>query len=685
MLALLDEKVHDTNTVNNYYILCWEYQYSDENIAIGYAKKGYDLAKKLKWKNGIRKMAHNRANIHYMRDEYQDAVKYNKESIRLAKEMKMEKALGQAYNNLGLNYDALSKYSDALNSYFSALKYYRITKNENGESSTLGNIGNIYISLSDFDNAKKYHKMSQKRAIEKKDTGAIVNSYVNLGLIDERLDLVDSAIHKYLTAMDLSEKSKYKRAYYSICNNLGAAYNRKGEAELAEKYIMIPYEYYKKNHLEYQFALAAGNLGLNARDNGDYPKAEKYLKETKEFAKRTNATEVEKDAVYFLYDLYKIWKKYDLALVEHEEYMRLLDTLNNMDEQKKIADLEASMKVQNKQIADSLNHIQESKEEQLKHDREIEEQKWFTYAGIGIAMIALVFLGLVYRNFRQKKRANILLEEKNSLIQKQKKDVEIQKLIIEEKHKEISDSINYAERLQRSLMASDQLLNSNLKDYFIYFNPKETVSGDFYWAANLKNGQFLLACADSTGHGVPGAMMSMMNMNSLKEAVKEGLMKPNEILDRTRRIIVETLANDGSEEGGKDGMDAALLSFDFKNMKLDFALANNPLWVIRSNELMEFTPDKMPVGKHDKQNISFTHHDLALQKGDLIIVFTDGYADQFGGEKGKKLKYSGLKTILIENANKELSVLKSKLSASFENWRGELEQVDDVCIIGVKI
>lgn len=263
--------------------------------------------------------------------------------------------------------------------------------------------------------------------------------------------------------------------------------------------------------------------------------------------------------------------------------------------------------------------------------------------------------------------------------------------LIAEKNKEINDSINYAQRLQRTLMANDDLLAKNLKEYFIYFNPKEAVSGDFYWAsyvktADAKDGKyFVLVCADSTGHGVPGAIMSMMNMNSLKEVVKAGHSEADDIFNQTRATIIKTLANDGSAEGGKDGMDASLVIFNSDFTKVDFALANNPLWLIRNKELIEFKADKMPIGKHDNQAIPFTKHSLDLQKGDLIYLLTDGYADQFGGEDGKKFKSKSLKNLLESIAHLPMYEQEKNLDTTFETWRGSLEQIDDVCIIGVRV
>jgi len=256
---------------------------------------------------------------------------------------------------------------------------------------------------------------------------------------------------------------------------------------------------------------------------------------------------------------------------------------------------------------------------------------------------------------------------------------------VEEKHKEITDSINYAERIQRALLASKKMLDENLSDYFILFKPKDVVSGDFYWATKLSNNNFVLVNADSTGHGVPGAIMSIVNIASLKEASLQGITSPDLLLNETRRLVIENLKNDGSAEGGKDGMDGSLLSFDFKNNILHCASANNPIWVIRNKELIEIKADRLPIGKHDRDNIPFTLHTLNLQKGDVVYTLTDGFPDQFGGANGKKFKHKQLQNLLLAMANEPMETQKQKLNDVFDNWKENLEQVDDVCLIGVRV
>ncbi|HRH10646.1 MAG TPA: PP2C family protein-serine/threonine phosphatase [Bacteroidia bacterium] len=227
---------------------------------------------------------------------------------------------------------------------------------------------------------------------------------------------------------------------------------------------------------------------------------------------------------------------------------------------------------------------------------------------------------------------------------------------------------------------------------------------EFYWSATLNNGNFALATADSTGHGVPGAIMSLLNITSLEKAI-ETESSPDKILNATRKIIIDRLKKDGSAEGGKDGMDCSLCVFDFKNNKLFVANANNPVWIVRNTDtealevststteasrtsassVIEIKADKMPVGKHDKQVVPFTLKEYELQKGDIVYTLTDGFPDQFGGEKGKKFMSKNLRELLVANSHLPMQEQRSLLEKTFKDWVGDLEQVDDVTVIGIRI
>ncbi|HEX7413633.1 MAG TPA: SpoIIE family protein phosphatase, partial [Bacteroidia bacterium] len=368
---------------------------------------------------------------------------------------------------------------------------------------------------------------------------------------------------------------------------------------------------------------------------------------------------------------------YKAALAEHKLFILYRDSLSNEETQKET--LQSAMQYE----YDKKEAI--SKAEQEKKDAIVQaeehKQKIIIWAVLGGLLIVVVFAGFVVRSLRVTNR--------------QKGIIEKQKHLVEEHQKEIIDSINYAERIQRSFIATKEILDENLtqtlskgdavaQDYFVFFKPKDIVSGDFYWASKLNNGNFALATADSTGHGVPGAIMSLLNITSLEKAI-ETHTQPADILNATRKTIIERLKKDGSTEGGKDGMDAILTVYDFKNNKLIIAAANNPVWIVRGTETIELKPDKMPVGKHDKQANSFTQQEIALQSGDVIYTLTDGFPDQFGGEKGKKFMSKNLRELLSANAHLPMQGQKELLEVTFKNWAGNLEQVDDVTIIGVRV
>jgi serine phosphatase RsbU (regulator of sigma subunit) len=267
----------------------------------------------------------------------------------------------------------------------------------------------------------------------------------------------------------------------------------------------------------------------------------------------------------------------------------------------------------------------------------------------------------------------------------QLKHVELKKAYdaLEEKNKEITDSIHYASSIQSALLPELQTLNEFFSDAFILFKPRDIVSGDFYWIQPLEN-KILITAADCTGHGVPGAFMSVLGISLLDDIVnKNGIVQPAEILSELRAKIIHAL-NQHKEKDKKDGMDMALCLFDFDKQKGYYAGAYNALYIIRNNELEQIKADRMPIGLHIK-NEAFHQHEFDLKPGDQYYMFSDGYADQFGGEKGRKLKSKTFKELLLKNANLSAKAQQEALDQYFEDWRGTTEQIDDVIVTGLKI
>lgn len=251
---------------------------------------------------------------------------------------------------------------------------------------------------------------------------------------------------------------------------------------------------------------------------------------------------------------------------------------------------------------------------------------------------------------------------------------------IEEKQKEILDSIHYAKRIQNTLITNKEFIDKNLPDNFILFLPKDIVSGDFYWATQHEN-RFYLAVCDSTGHGVPGAFMSLLNITFLNEAINQKhILEVDEIFNYTREKLIQNLG----KEGQKDGFDGILICFDWDKKEISFVAANNPPILVTSGELKKLYCDKMPVGQGEKQ-IPFARQYLSAKTNDIIYLYTDGYADQFGGKHGKKLKYKALNEYILSISNEPLKQQHQLLMDRFYQWKGYHEQVDDVCIIGIHV
>jgi len=263
-------------------------------------------------------------------------------------------------------------------------------------------------------------------------------------------------------------------------------------------------------------------------------------------------------------------------------------------------------------------------------------------------------------------------------------EIQHQKDMVEEKNREIVDSINYALRLQQAIIPPVDKIKKYFPDSFVLFKPKDIVSGDFYWM-DVKGDVISIAVADCTGHGVPGALVSVVGANSLNRCVREfALQKPDQVLNKLRELIIETFDTSGQDV--KDGMDISYLSIDIKTGKANWAGANNPLWILRNNEneIQEIKANKQPIGKFESAS-DFTNHEIQFNKGDRIYLFSDGYADQFGGEKGKKLKSSTMKELFVSLKETPMGKQKEQINHTFESWKNSLEQVDDVCVIGVRV
>jgi serine phosphatase RsbU (regulator of sigma subunit) len=478
----------------------------------------------------------------------------------------------------------------------------------------------------------------------------------------------------------MKEEIGDKNGVATLLGNIGIAYGKLKDYPKALDYdfkaLKMAEELGDKNGISRHLS----NIGVLYAEQTKYAEAETYLLDALKIDKEIGVQNGERQVEEFLSNLYEETGQHKDALLHYKNAMVLKDTLFSQENKKQLIKKEMNFEFEKKEIA--------AKAEQDKKDALTAEasrrERLIRYSVIGGLLLMMVIAVIIFRSLRITRKQKAIIDEAYTELDVKNKEIEEQKKIVEEHHKDIIDSINYAERIQRSFIATKEILNENLNDYFVFFKPKDIVSGDFYWASKLNNGNFALVTADSTGHGVPGAIMSLLNVTSLEKAI-ETETQPSDILNSTRKIIIDRLKKDGSAEGGKDGMDASLTIYDFKNKKLIIAAANNPVWIVRGTETIEIKPDKMPVGKHDKDTVSFTQQEIELKSGDVVYTLTDGFPDQFGGEKGKKFLNKNLRELLSANSQLPMNEQKELLETTFKNWVGNLEQVDDVTLIGIKI
>lgn len=603
----------------------------------------------------------------------QKGIDYSVQSYELAKKLNYERIYARICNTQGAIYADMAEVPKALNLYLEGLRYTK-KYNQLGLSSALYNsLGNLYGTTGEMRKAQSYYLLSVD-AYAKGHPGKFpVAAYSNIAGTYTKLDMPDSAMYYINLCLD-----------YHLKNN--------DKSGLANNYISLSEIYYEKKNKEKCLTAAHDAVSVAKEVGDDYTLAHAYVQLTSAldlndknqeafeavnnaimYSKKTGDMPALELATQYLSQLYEKTGDYKNSLKFYKEYKIYQDSSLNKEGIQQVKNAEAKYESEKKQ-----KEIELLGEKQKLNEAESQKRKVYLYAAF-IGIIALAFvLVILYRN-------NLLKQKTNKNLEAFNKEINHQKELVEVKNKEITDSINYAKRIQQSILTSDQYFKKNTTDFFILFKPKDIVSGDFYWALNHEN-KLMVMTADCTGHGVPGAMMSMMGVNFLNEIVNEKkITDPAAVLNQLRKDIVKALNPEGSLTETKDGMDCCLCSFDMSNLKLTYANANNSFYIIRNKEVIISQLNKMPVGAGHNSDALFQDFEIALQKGDLVVSFTDGYADQFGGPKGKKFKYKQLEELLLTHAHLPMNEIKQKLNDTIEAWKGNLEQVDDICLLGIRI
>ncbi len=672
--ALKYQVAKDTNRVVLLGKVGLDFQKSREyEKAINYFNQSAELAKNLYFYVG-EGLAYKRiGTIYFNMDEHERARIYYNKALLLFNKAHALHHIALTFNALGNLEESAGNYNQSLKLFFRYLNYAEKINSLIDMAIAYNNIAIIYSDMNDYKKELTYNFKALKIREKLNNLAELSASYNNIGVSYQDLDNYESAIMYYKKALQIREKLRDTVGVAAVFHNLAICYKHKGDYKLAEKYYLQALATQCKLNAKSDITLTSINLGKFYFDRRNYNKCFAFLSQALKLSTELGLLSYRTDVHLALYEAYDGVKRPAEALIHYRKYIELRDSLNNVEQSKEFTRIE----MQNK--FDKETTIRQS--EQAKKDailqQQQKQQKIITLSVSLLLLIITVFLFFVYRSYKEKKKANIIITT-------QKQEVESQKHLLEDKQKEIFDSINYAKRIQYTLLAHDSILQNNLKEHFVLFKPKDIVSGDFYWATEHAD-KFYLAVCDSTGHGVPGAFMSLLNMGFLNEAIKEkNISKPNEVLNYVRQRLIDSI----SKEEQQDGMDAILVCFDKTSKSISYAAANNePILISNNNlviEIIELPKDKMPVGKGEKVQ-SFSLFEINANSGDTLYLYTDGYADQFGGPKGKKFKYKQLNDLLLSNSSLSLNSQSEILAKDFNYWKGDLEQVDDVCVIGIKL
>ena len=606
----------------------------------------------------------NRGYIYFQQNKLKATEVDWKNALTISEKYKDDEAGPAAANNLAYLYEHKGAMSEAIDLYYKSLDFLERSKDDAGRGSTYNNLASIYFDLGDMEKAMECSRKTISIRLQIKDSVQLAASLNNMGYYLQFQKQYAAALAYYDKALVIIKKQNLKGLLPNTLYNIGTIIGEKGDYEKAIEKLNECLSIYRENGNSGGQSNSLSSIADNQIRQGKYNDAIKSGEEALVLGKKLGYVAPLKHAYKVLYDGYKATGNKVKALEMYEQYIVMKDSVSKDENQKASIQRQMKFAFDNKAIADSIKNTEKIKLETQKHEQEIKQQKLYTYGGVIGFILMILVAGVSFRAYRLKQKTNVIIEE--------------QKLIVEEKQKEIVDSINYAKRIQYAMLAQDELLKNNLNDYFVLFQPKDIVSGDFYWATN-KDGRFYLAVCDSTGHGVPGAFMSLLNISFLNEAITEkNIVEPNKIFDHVRKRLIENV----SQEGAQDGMDGIIICFDKE--KITYSAAHNPPVIVTNLEFKELAYDKMPVGKGEKEE-PFKLHQIEYKKGDVLYFYTDGYADQFGGKSGKKFKYKQLQQLLSMHCEKPMTEQNDIYTKTINDWKGNLEQVDDILVIGIRL
>jgi serine phosphatase RsbU (regulator of sigma subunit) len=632
----------------------------------------YQIASKIVTRENKTLFYHQVGKSFYDVDNYETARIYYAKSLEMAKLTLDKRKIAKELSALGNVYRMQDKNTIAMNLLFQSIYLYKELNQARDVAHNLSFIGDINRCIDQPKDALKYLNEALAICIKNNYLKEEIFCHGSLGALYQKQKKYTRALTNFDQGLKIAQFLKDTFDIITFQANIGDLMTEQDRFGEALNYFNRAMEMEKLYKDQYTRASCYSGLGKIYLRQKEYKKAVEFAKQSYELGKLITAPGLCADASEIIYKAYFGSGDYKNAFLFLKLKTELNDSTTNLKQVKQQTQLEFNFVNAYKEKQDSILRAEKQQQRDLIQAAKSRQQEALVIAGVVGVIIAILVIIVIFR-FYQK--------EKDS-----KQIIKLQKAIVEGKNKEIMDSINYAQKIQQAIIPSHLEMSNVFPEHFVLLLPKDIVSGDFYWIGSKLNYVFV-AVADCTGHGVPGGFMSMLGTALLNEIINEKeIYEPADILDLLKLKIIMALRQSENVNEAKDGMDIALIRINKTTNDLTFAGANNSMHLMRAGRLIELKGDKQPIGiSHFNSTQQFIQQTVSLLKDDFIYVFTDGYPDQFGGENGKKFKYKQLEELLMNIHTKGMNEQKTILEKVHTDWKGNLEQVDDICILGIKI
>jgi serine phosphatase RsbU (regulator of sigma subunit)/uncharacterized protein HemY len=686
-LTLIKNSKKDSLLPKAYYLLGYaHYNQNNFDSALEYFTQSVEYSRKLEQKSRHALAINRLGNTYQLMGSYDKALNHYQQALKINKEQENKKEIARSLTNIGSVYRTFGKYEKAIQFHLKALSLFEKTKAKDGVAWTSLNIARLFKLNEAYDKALEYLNKSmelyQSIAEETGVQTGITLCLKEYGLIYVKSGDLDKALKYSRKALKRNEQNNNKYGIANSYANVGRIYYKKAEYTKSLEYLQkaLELKYSLGDKVEVPSLLR--KIGENYLKLENYEKAKEFVEKSLQQAKKEQLKEEQKESYRTLASIYQKQNKPAKALNNYIAFSKLKDSLANQ----RINELEMQYEFEKKQKRLEYKRKQEAAKQQAK----LKRQRLITYSLIaGFILLGLLFF-VIYISYRRKVRDNLKLEQKNEEIQTQRDEIEAQRDTatqqrdqIARQNRIITESIEYASRIQSAVLPQEQTIQQYFPYYFIFYQPKNIVSGDFYWISQI-DGKVIIAAADCTGHGVPGAFMSMLGVAFLNEIINQSkIVRPDEILNQLRSKVIDALHQSAKKRGARDGMDISLSMIDKQSNKMHFAGAYNPLYLIRDHSIQEIKADRMPIGVHSVyQDTPFSVDTIELKKGDCLYLFSDGYFDQFGGKKGNKFSKKAFKDMLLKIHKKPMETQKQILNQKITEWKGDRPQIDDIMVLG---